>query len=170
MSISVKEPVLRARVDEATKARFEEICHHFGETASDRLRQLVEDFVREHASALGRVDVRIERPADYDHGAWRVTAALKFPEQATWQGAPIAFAMPELKHRIFIIPDAEYRAAVLKPGSEQPVIGGRFSNGLWRADLYSNGLPEDENPTSIDVVKAELTAVIEHTLERFHGA
>jgi hypothetical protein len=170
MNATTKEPVLRARVDEATKARFEEICHHFGETASDRLRQLVEDFVREHASVLGRVDVRIERPTGYDHGAWRVTAALRFPEQATWQGAPVAFAMPELEHRIFIIPDSEYRAAVLDPVSGQPVVGGRFSNGIWRADLYSNGIREDDNPTSIDTVKAELTAAIERTLERFHGA
>ncbi|OJA64478.1 hypothetical protein BGV68_01330 [Burkholderia ubonensis] len=51
------EPVLRARVDEQTKARFEAICHRFGETASDRLRQLVIDFVREHAGALdNRID------------------------------------------------------------------------------------------------------------------
>lgn len=169
MSTAAKEPVLRARVDEATKARFEEICDLFGESASDRLRQLVEDFVRKHSSALGRIDVHIERPPGYDHGAWRITAALRFPEQETWHGSPIAFAMPEIKHRIFVIADPEYRAAVLTPQSGQPAIGGRFSKGIWRADVYSNGVPENENPTSIDVVKTEITAVIENTLRRFHG-
>jgi hypothetical protein len=170
MSAAPKDPVLRARVDEATKLRFEEICHRFGETASDRLRQLVEDFVRENANVLGRVDVRIERPASYEHGAWRITAVLRFPEQATWQGSPIVFVMPELERRNFVIADPEYRAAVLSLASRQPAIGGRFSDGLWRADVYSNGVPENDNPTPIEEVKTAITKVIEETLERFHGS
>ncbi|MBK3786757.1 type II toxin-antitoxin system RelB/DinJ family antitoxin [Paraburkholderia aspalathi] len=169
MSAAPKDPVLRARVDEATKLRFEEICHRFGETASDRLRQLVEDFVRENANLLGRVDVRIERPSGYEYGAWRITAVLRFPEQATWQGSPVVFVMPELKGRNFVIADPEYRAAVLSLASRQPVIGVRFVDGLLRADVYSNGVSEDDNPTPIDEVRNAIIKEIEETLRCVHG-
>ncbi|KWA81683.1 hypothetical protein WL30_24535 [Burkholderia ubonensis] len=165
------EPVLRARVDEQTKARFEAICHRFGETASDRLRQLVIDFVREHAGALdNRIDVKIERPQGFDHGAWRITASLKFPEEAFWNGSPISFPIPPIEQRHVIISDPEYRAAVLDPQSGQAAIGGRFSDGRWRADLYSNGVPEEGNATPVDEVRRVLTATIEDVLNRFHGA
>lgn len=166
---SAKEPVLRARVSETIKARFEEICQRFGETGSDRLRQLVEDFVRQHASAAGHaVEVRIERPGGYDHGAWRISAALRNPDLATWNGSPVPFALPDLPRRLIVVADAEYRAAALT-ADRTPVLGGCFHDGIWRADLYSNGIAEDDNPTSLDVVRQAITDSIEEALRRFHG-
>jgi hypothetical protein len=164
-----REPVLRARVDDVTKARFEEICRRFGETASDRMRQLVEEFVRKNERASDRVDVRIERPSAYEHGAWRITVALNSPQFGTWQGVPVTFAIPTLPHRNIVVSDPEYRAAVLDMDSQRPVIGGKFHDGLWRADVYSNGVFEDDNPTSIDAIKDAIAKQIEETLARFHG-
>ncbi|MFV8598624.1 type II toxin-antitoxin system RelB/DinJ family antitoxin [Ralstonia pseudosolanacearum] len=162
-----KEPVLRARVDEHTKAQFEAICQQFGETTSERMRRLVEDFVRAHADTLGLVDVRIERPAGYDWGAWRVIAALRFPEQGQWNHAPVVFQFPELPQRRFS-PDPEYGAAVLPPNGA-PFIGGHFMDGVWRGHVYSNGIAEDQNPVKIDAVKDALKQTIESTLKRYHG-
>ncbi len=38
--------------------------------------------------------------------------------------------------------------------------GGEFVNGEWRGHLYSNGCPEVENPTSIEMVREALANTV----------
>ena len=58
-------------------------------------------------------------------------------------GSNLTFKLPELQKRLFIS-EKEYRTA----GSEG--LLGMFVNGHWKGDVYTNGIEENKNPTSVD--------------------
>ena len=93
-----------------------------------------------------RVRCFIFRPDNYDLGAWRVEMRLPPAVQRFWNGATFQFDLPVLpKRRLHT--QLEY------------CVGhntGRFVDGLWMADLYTNGIAEAENPTSLAEVKRAL--------------
>lgn len=93
-----------------------------------------------------RVRCTVFRPDNYDLGAWRVEMRLPPEVQRFWNGATFQFDLPQLPNRLF------------RAGNE---FGfgpdkGCFVGGVWKADLYSNGIPESENPTSLSLTKREL--------------
>jgi len=144
MNDTDKSEFLRARVSKQTKSEFEDICAELGKTATEQLREIIEAFVRrEYGRLRDRVTVHIYHPAGYDPEAWRVTIKLRNPDEATWRGAAVPFALPNLQKRR-ISSDPEYMA-VLFSGNDQPDLGGKFVKGEWRGHLYSNGCLESEN-------------------------
>ena len=93
-----------------------------------------------------RVRCSIFRPDDYGMRAWRVEMRLSSSVLRFWSGSPIQFDIPQLPQRLFRM-ESEFCFG--------PFIG-RFVDGLWKADLYSNGIEEEMNPTSLTEVKCAL--------------
>ncbi|OZI62128.1 hypothetical protein [Bordetella genomosp. 11] len=106
-----------------------------------------------------RVRCRIFRPDSYDYGAWRVEMTVGPAIQAYWEYSPLRFDLPSLPHRRFHAekPDVQYM-----PDTDL----GQFVDGVWSLDIYSNGIPEDGNPTPISQVRAALLASVNATLQR----
>lgn len=166
-----KASFLRARVSDRLKQDFEDICKVLGnKQPTVQLRELVEQFVREKSDQLDdRIIVHIYRPDGYDLGAWRVLITLRNPEEGLWCGKPIPFALPTLEKRR-LDSDKEYQSIVGVPSKEHFVgygMGGSFINGEWRGHLYSNGIAEKDNPTSIEEVRILLVNVINSLLDKF---
>jgi hypothetical protein len=88
----------------------------------------------------------IFRPDNYQVGAWRVELRLSEVIKRFWSSSPFQFDIPKLSKRFFQM-ESEYRA---------DTHSARFVNGLWKADLYTNGVEEVDNPTSIAAVRRAL--------------
>ncbi len=153
-----KSEFLRVRVSKETKEAFEQFSAELGKSPSDQLRDLVDAFIHEEAVRANKdVVVTITRPPGYDLGAWLVKIKVLDPNAVSWMGKPFGFLLPELPRRR-IQSDATYLAAILAPGGEIK-LGGHFVDGVWQGHLYSNGIEEDRNPTSIDAVHKALERV-----------
>jgi hypothetical protein len=88
----------------------------------------------------------IFRPDNYQLGAWRVEIRLPLGVQRFWNGSPFQFDIPQLAKRHFIMgPEFSFGPSI-----------GCFIDGVWKADLYSNGIEEAKNPTSLAEIKREL--------------
>lgn len=84
----------------------------------------------------------ITQPEGYYYGAWKITAVLSPAVKQRLNNGELAFPLPALPHRL-CIPEATCRIA------DAEGLKGYFREGLWSADLYSNGIVEDRNPTKI---------------------
>lgn len=167
MSVEPVSEFLRARVSKQTKAAFDDICTELGKSATEQLRELIENFVaREYGRLSDRIVVHIYRPAGYQFGAWRVTIKLRNPAEMIWANTPIPFRLPDLPQRR-LASDPEYRAVVSDPSTKEPTLGGQFKDGEWRGHLYSNGIYEGKNSMPIEKVRDELTLSIETLIKRF---
>lgn len=170
-----KSELLRVRVTPKMKGDFEAICKNLGDIQpADKLRELVEAFVDAHIDSLGdRVAVHISKPHGYDPGAWQVFIKLRDKEESIWHGSSIPFPLPDTFKKRRLSSDREYQAVVgvaISKGFNQYEMGGVFVNGEWRGHLYSNGIEEGQNPTSIEEVKAGLVAHISRHLDKFKPA
>ncbi|KSV67267.1 hypothetical protein N182_34105 [Sinorhizobium sp. GL2] len=162
-----KDSFIKARISSATKTQFEDICQELNVQPTTKVRDLIEQFVRDESERLNeQVTVIVDRPPEYQLGAWRVTVRLRNPADLERWGVPVPFAFPELPKRR-LHPDDGYLAVVRKNGSDELVIGGQFVKGIWHGHLYSNGVLEDENPTSIEAVKTALRETAAKLIERF---
>ena len=90
----------------------------------------------------------IFRPDNYEKGrAWRVEMRVPKRVWEHWNGSPLIFELPGFNRWLFQT-TPEHRYDGLKDG--------RFVDGVWRADMYSNGLPEEDNPVRLMQVKRQL--------------
>ena len=162
-----KDVFLKARVSADLKKDFEEICMTYGVPPTTKLRQILETFVaQEYGRLHDRVAIHIFRPDGYDFGAWRVTIKLRNPAELEWRGKPIPFEFPKLPQRR-IHPDDEFIAVVRNTGSDALELGGQFVKGVFQGHLYSNGIDEERNPTSIDDVRDALDGAVQELLDRY---
>lgn len=107
-----------------------------------------------------RVRCSIFRPDGYQYGAWRVELRLTAALQRFISDCSLQFDIPELPKRHIL----------MAPAFRFGPRAGRFVDGIWKADLYSNGIEEARNPTSLDAVKrALLGCVDEMALIAGHG-
>lgn len=105
-----------------------------------------------------KVIVTVYSPQDYAAEAWKVHLRLKDGVRSPKSG----FAFPALKKRLFI-PDQPYRKVMISDSGEWD-MGFVFQEGVCELHLYSNGIPEDENPVSLKKVVSELISSIESRL------
>jgi hypothetical protein len=103
-----------------------------------------------------RVCCLIFRPDHYDFGAWRIEMSLSPKTRAFLGESNLRFDIPKLPRRM---------VHCLSP-YKADVHVGNFIDGVWHADLYSNGVAEDENPTSIEIFKEHLLLNVNSILER----
>lgn len=145
-----KTSVIRTRVEDSLKHKYEEICDQKGISPSEQLRDFVVEFVSNHVFECGVCNIEIYQPKDYDYGAWKVKVELS---QSSKVRGVKDFEIPKLPQRIFhAAPD--YLISSGRNGKFD--LYARIVDGVWSANLYSNGIAEDENETSIDTVKNAL--------------
>ncbi|TRC84425.1 hypothetical protein FJV80_17390 [Mesorhizobium sp. WSM4310] len=166
-----KNSFIKARISSATKLDFESICQELGVQPTTKARELIEAFVQaEYGRLSDRITVHIYRPSGYDFGAWRVKMRLRNPAELEWEGAPVPFAFPELPSSRRLHPDDGFLAIVRNVKTGEHSIGGQFVKGRWEGHLYSNGVAEGENQTSIEQVQVALRETINNLLTRFGKA
>jgi hypothetical protein len=102
-----------------------------------------------------RVRCSIFRPSRYQYGAWRVNISLGPVVRKFLGNSPLVFTLPTLLKR----------NVVMEPGFMRDLHIAAFQNGEWAADVYSNGIDEDDNPTTIARVKAQLLSSVNKTLK-----
>lgn len=105
-----------------------------------------------------KVIVTVYSPQDYAAEAWKVHLRLKDGVRSPMSG----FAFPALEKRLFI-PDQPYRKVLVADSGEWD-MGFMFKDGVCELHLYSNGIPEDENPVPLKMVVSELISSIESHL------
>lgn len=166
----IKGTYIRTRLTERTRADFDAVCQRLGISPSEQLRLLIETFLADNPDAAGaRSVVNIYQPEGYDFGAWRVSISLSDPADASWNGTFIPFELPALPHRR-IVSDTENQTVVRSKKYDELVFGGKFDDaGVWRGHVYSNGIPENKNPSSIDSVKEALHDMVTKILGQIHG-
>lgn len=125
----------------------------------DELRHVVEAFAVRQAQSEEPVSCHIERPDGYDLGAWRVEAKLNPRIVEQMDGIPLVFSMPMLPQRICHT-EMEYRVVV------DGALQDKFIDGKWRAHMYSNGIEEAKNPTTISDFRDAFVKSVKQALQR----
>lgn len=100
--------------------------------------------------------IRIQKPENYDPGAWKIEATLSNDITKSISGEVI-FSLPDLPHR-FCRADQGFSTA---RGNE---ICGIFKNGRWEGHLYSNGIAEEKNPSGIKLFEDTIKRNIEEAI------
>ncbi|HAT3516174.1 TPA: hypothetical protein I8522_002737 [Serratia marcescens] len=135
----------------------EEFYRHINEIRAEMKRPPVLPDTRITKSGE-KVVVTVYSPQDYASEAWRVHIRLKDGVRSPKSG----FAFPTLEKRLFI-PDQAYRKVLISEMDEWD-MGFAFLNGVCELHLYSNGIPEEENPVPLDKVVSALISSIESRL------
>jgi hypothetical protein len=112
----------------------------------DGLRDAIQREIDFLVETDGTVLCKIWQPDNYDYGAWRIEVVLTPQILARVDNISLVFPLPALKYRM-CHPDKGYARAV---GGE---LRGIFVEGKWAGDIYSNGIAEANNPTTIDAVR-----------------
>ncbi|OPE56849.1 hypothetical protein BTW15_27765 [Pseudomonas syringae pv. tomato] len=155
-----KTEYLKARVDQYIKEDFEEICKQLEIKPAEQLREMVIDFLDRQKKLLSEsVQIQITRPDGFDFGAWQVK--IKIRDSIKNLAAP--FKLPKLAHRT-IHSEPEYQSAWLDDKKQIYEMGGLLIDRQWRGNMYTNGISENDNPTSVDMVRAALKEEIERVL------
>lgn len=102
-----------------------------------------------------RVRCLIFRPDNYQFGAWRVELRVPRKVQRGFGRSNFDIDIPSLSKRLFVM-QSEFQVGHLI---------GRFVDGVWKADLYSNGIEEAQNPTSLLDVKHALIGCVNEVLK-----
>ncbi|ANJ76418.1 hypothetical protein PQH03_29010 [Ralstonia insidiosa] len=97
------------------------------------------------------VNCRIFRPDAYDYGAWRVEMSLGQAGLAALGSSRLVFDIPRHQERL-VVPDKEYLFDI-NPAQAKHL--GQFQDGIWAADVYSNGISEDANDVKIDQLRKQ---------------
>lgn len=106
-----------------------------------------------------QVRCSIFKPDGYEPGAWRIEMRLPTIKGVEWEDSKFPFEIPDLPKRHFH----------MKSGFGYGTEIGCFVDGVWSAHVYSNGIEESQNPTSIAAVKQALLLNVTQALKRFHG-
>lgn len=107
------------------------------------------------------VTCEVTQPEGYDFGAWRVVVTVRddvpgrIPEE-------LGFSLPDLPKRL-CHPDQGYFCATGRG------ILGSLKNGSWMGHVYSNGVAEEENPTTIDEVRESFIHNIKKAIQATGG-
>lgn len=102
----------------------------------------------------------IYRPDHYDYGAWKVNLTVGPVIREAFGSGDFVFELPSLPNRHFLAePDMTYFHRDNKKWA-------RVVDGVWSADLYTNGISEEENPSSLAKVKAGLLIGINEVLRK----
>ncbi|WP_421301489.1 hypothetical protein [Aeromonas veronii] len=97
------------------------------------------------ASVSPRLNIELYRPDRYEYGAWRLKITLGDIASKFFSGRTIPITKPSLNKRLIHVD----RQNLYSINQE------KFHDGVFSANIYSNGIVEDENPTPInDVYKA----------------
>lgn len=103
-----------------------------------------------------RFNCQLYRPDGYEFGAWKLRVSLGDAAQQRLRGIPLVLKIPALRKRL-ILPDQGYRR-------EADLM--HFKDGVLEAHIYTSGSPEEENPTPIEEVRAEIVRKLHMALDK----
>lgn len=103
-----------------------------------------------------RFNCQLYKPDGYDDGAWKLRVSLGDVAKKLLKNHRLVVQIPALEKRN-VFPDKGYRFDVDKM---------EFKEGLLEAHIYTNGISEDENPTPISEVRAEIMRIIYTALDK----
>ncbi|MBN3340817.1 hypothetical protein H5A44_00015 [Pectobacterium brasiliense] len=103
-----------------------------------------------------RFNIQLYKPDGYDTGAWRLRVSLGDEVRSYLGTTPLVLSIPAQDRRRFL-PDNGYR---------RDINLMHFENGLLEAHVYSNGIPENENPTPIEDVYLVMVKSMHQTLDQ----
>jgi hypothetical protein len=104
-------------------------------------------------------------PEDFDVGVYRVVLSLDAGERALVGNNRFVFQIPTLKARLFRV-QTQFRFPK-SPRTGPYSFHGLFSNGEWHAIVQSNGVKEEQNPTTRTDIKTALEAAVAKALVPF---
>lgn len=89
------------------------------------------------AAISPRFSMELYRPDYYDYGALRLKVTLGDSALAYFAGRVVSFTRPVIERRLIHVESQNMYTMELD----------KFNNGVYSADVYSNGVGEDKNPT-----------------------
>ncbi|WP_458062231.1 hypothetical protein [Paraburkholderia strydomiana] len=98
-----------------------------------------------------RVRCSIFRPKQYSDRASRVRLSLGPVARAKLSNSTLVFDLPQHAQRLFVA-----EKGFLFDINPPKVLRGKFVDGEWMGDLYSNGVSEAENKLPLDELRAIL--------------
>jgi hypothetical protein len=128
----------------------------------EELREAARELAHCLAEAIDFVTFKNERPEGFDYGVFRVTMSIRGKIRERIEGRNVTFEIPTLPKRFFRHEDMKF---MMPPTSDRAPWRGRFVDGEWTAIVQTNGISEQENPTSMDVVRDALIAQVVRALE-----
>ena len=112
--------------------------------------------------AMSFVTFKSERPTGWDFGVFAVTIEVHGQVRKTIEGQGVTFDVPTLPKRFFRH-DFEHGYGQ-PPSSDGAPWRGRFVDGVWKSIVQTNGISEESNPTSMDIVRDALIASVMSSL------
>lgn len=128
----------------------------------DELHQAARTLAAGLADAIGNIAFNHDRPEGFDYGVYRVSMSVRGEIRKSIEARNVIFEIPALPKRFFRFDEQQFMMP--RASADQP-WRGRFVDGEWRAIVQTNGISEEENPTSMDVVKDTLIAQVLKALE-----
>lgn len=95
--------------------------------------------------------ISVSQPDNYQYGAWKVEIVLTDQAKEENEFLPYDYLIPKLENRLINM-DSQYSRAAFNKESGEYEIMMRFVDGVAKAHVYTNGIHEDENSTSLDEV------------------
>ena len=133
----------------------------------EELHEAARQIASRLTETVNLITFRSEHPVDFAYGVFRVTMSIGGKVREQVERRDVIFEIPTLPKRLFRPEDTKF---MLSPTSDKTPWRGRFVNGEWTAIVQTNGISEEENPTSMDVVKDALIAQVVKAFRilRFH--
>lgn len=103
-----------------------------------------------------KFNIQLYKPDGYDARAWRLRVSLGDEVKSYLGTTSLVLNIPVQDSRLFL-PDNGYRR-------DHALM--HFKNGLLEADVYSNGISENENPTPIEDVYSGMVKSLHQTLDK----
>jgi hypothetical protein len=128
----------------------------------DELADAMRKSARQLSERTDQIEVRITKPKEFDAGVYCVRMKLRSDLAAEWGAEGPTFVMPVLPNRIVRGEDG-YRAAAVDPATG---LVGKFVRGEWEGTMYTNGLREGDNETTVGAVCHALVAAVTRSLKR----
>lgn len=105
----------------------------------------------------------IKKQKDYEYGAWRLNIKL-INNIKNLSSVELDSLDPPMIDKRFIIFDKKYRCVKHDKKKDDFYIGFKTVNGIVEADIYSNGIAEENNPYPLKIVSDELNRIIEEKI------
>jgi len=122
----------------------------------DELEGAIRDMAGKVDKAMSDVNCEFFTPDGYQPGVFGVKITLNERLRKATDGYNWSFPMPDLPKRFFRQDADHFVPPTAKGGPHR----GRFRGGVWEAIVQTNGVPEDENPTKLDVVRDALISSV----------
>jgi hypothetical protein len=126
------------------------------------LEEAVRGVAHKLNEARSYITYDVSVPPSYQHGVFKLTITVEGKLRAAIASHDVTFPIPHLTNRFFRI-DPDFCVPSMTRGASP--WRGRFKDGVWQCIVETNGIPEDDNPTGMDIVRDALITSVVQSLE-----